>query len=142
MIIHHPDNKSDHSPIYCTISKASIEHDTIESVEQKPRPSWRLANSKDKKTFRTVLEERLSYLELSKQVSECQNVKCRDPEHCRELDLHSVELLETIEEAAEESLPATTPKNNQNSKTKRMPGLERINSLTLALMKERIYLVK
>ena len=70
-----------------------------------------------------VLEDKISKLDIPSSVTRCRNVKCRDPEHRQDLDILTIELLETVQEVAEDSLPVPTAGDSNNRKDKKVtPG--------------------
>ena len=116
-VIHHPDNRSDHCPIYCVLSLEGIHHDKAESSQkQQQKPSWKRASQEEKQNFKNLLEDRLNSLTIPQSVLECRDVKCRDTTHRVELDSFAMDLLETLQEIAETSLPM--PAVGENSKAK------------------------
>ena len=121
-VLHLPDNKSDHSPIYCVIEFQDIQQESPDQPNQKPKPSWKKASQNQKESYKTILENRISQLEVPSSITSCRNVKCNNPAHKEDLDIFTVELLETVQQVAEENLPV--PKcGNANSKSEKLiPG--------------------
>ena len=70
----------------------------------------------EKQNFKNLLEDRLNSLTIPQSVLECRDVKCRDTTHRVELDSFAMDLLETLQEIAETSLPM--PAVGENSKAK------------------------
>ena len=56
-VLHLPDNKSDHCPIYCTVNMSNIQHDFKQRKASNPSPSWKRATC-----GKFVLEEKLAML--------------------------------------------------------------------------------
>ena len=84
-VIHHPDNRSDHCPIYCVFSLEGIQHDKAESSQkQQQKPSWKRASEEEKQSFKNLLTDSLDMLTIPPSVLECKDVKCRDPSHIEE----------------------------------------------------------
>ena len=102
-VLHFPDNKSDHSPIYCIVSFPVIQKEACEPVQQRPRPNWSKANIDEKAKYKAILEERIGNLRIPASLTTCRDVKCRDPVHIEELDTFTMDLLETMQNVAEES---------------------------------------
>ena len=120
-VIHHPDNKSDHSPVYCVLDCINILHDVKNSEEEtKPRPSWKKATTREKEAFRSSLEENLSELETPMSLFSCRDVQCKDPDHIRDLENFSMELLETVQAVAEDSLPVPVSRSDKEERV--VPG--------------------
>ena len=112
-VIQHPDNKSDHSPVYCVLEfRADQLSSTSAPNNQNPKPSWKKSNSEQKETYKMELENKLHSLIIPSSIILCRDVGCKDPVHREELDHFTLELLETVQSAAEENLaiPGNTPK--------------------------------
>ena len=110
-VLHLPDNKSDHSPIYCSINFSAIEHNFAVPKVSKPRPSWKRASCEQKLEYKTQLAERLAGLSAPDSVLLCRNVHCKDTKHKEDLDQYTLEVLETVQAVAEENLPIPTTSN-------------------------------
>ena len=76
-VIHSPENRSDHSPIYCVLSSLTVKLDLSASVRPAPKPSWRGATMEEKVMYRDLLEDRLIKISVPQCVIECKDVKCR-----------------------------------------------------------------
>ena len=121
-VIHHPDNKSDHSPVYCVLEFQNVEQQVSGPALYKPRPSWKKSKPEQKDNFKTELEDRLSRLETPLSVTTCRDVGCKDPAHREDLDNFTLDLLETMQTVAEENLSIPIPKVENLSKKKSVPG--------------------
>ena len=119
-VLHLTDNRSDHSPIFCVISFPDVSMDSSEDVEnlQQPKPSWKRADSEEKLKFRALLEDRVSSLIVPESLSSCRDVHCQDPSHIKDLDNFTLDLLETMQDVAEESLPLPGSGGNGNSRSR------------------------
>ena len=104
-VIHDPDNTSDHEPIYCVFQSLSIYESTNKSATFQPRPSWRLASEEEKEMYKYRLEDSLKTIMVPTQITECQELHCKDEEHLAAIDWLSTEVLEAVQRAGEESLP-------------------------------------
>ena len=125
-VIHHCENLSDHSPIYCLLD-VEIDPTTEVKTETPPpnlKPSWRLATKEQKDSFPTILNDKLSTFSIPYSIKNCTDVKCRDVDHCEKADDFISKILECIEEAASETLPTPKPKQASTlpSRSKTMPG--------------------
>ena len=80
-VIHHPDNTSDHSPIYFVLESLTINPSVTKATRYNPRPSWKRATQYDK------------------------NMYCNDEVHRQAIDWFAIEVLEAVQAAAEETLP-------------------------------------
>ena len=121
-VLHLPDNKSDHSPIYCTVNMSSIEHDFSQPKPSKPRPSWMRSTCEQKLEYKSLLEERLAMLTTPESVINCGDVHCRDSQHKEDLDKYTIEVLEAVQSVAEESLPVPASSNKDGRKISIRPG--------------------
>ena len=120
-VIHSPENKSDHSPIYCVIDTKVIEQEKSDEVPRKPKPSWKRASDVEKAGFKESLEDKLSLLDIPQSVVCCKDTQCRDSSHLEDLDQLTLDLLDKVQCAAEECLP--TPGTAQTNICKKvMPG--------------------
>ena len=102
VVLHLPDNSSDHSPIYCIINFTNVHQvDSTPPVQHKAKPSWKKAKLEEKDNYRKVLEEQISNLKVPDSLKQCTDVKCKDPTHKEELDNFTMDLLETMHNVAE-----------------------------------------
>ena len=108
-VLHLPDNKSDHSPIYCKISFSSIQQTFSVPKTSQAKPSWKRANLEQKSEYRDKLSARLSLVSLPYSVLQCRHVHCKDSQHLKDLDQYTIEVLETVQAVAEECLPTPSP---------------------------------
>ena len=70
--------------------------------------------------FKTALDEKMSSLLPPASVLSCMDVHCKEPSHKEDLDQFTLEVLETVQNVAEETLP-TPPSGNSQKKNIR-PG--------------------
>ena len=115
--IHSPDNRSDHSPVYCIFSLLHVKTDVSESVKPEPRPSWKSATQEEKDMYKTCLDEQLCEITVPLPLISCIDVKCTNPAHCDMVDKLATEVLEAVQTAAESSLPY--PASRQGDKVKK-----------------------
>ena len=120
-VIHHPENTSDHSPIYCSINLETIpvEATTPNLSTSSEKPSWKRATKEQKENFPAVLQEYLSKISVPDEVRNCRDVNCKDLNHWDKADKFINNLLECVENSAAEALP--TPKSPRQSPTKSKP---------------------
>ena len=116
-VLHLPDNKSDHSPVYCILNTSALQPDTSVPKKSKPRPSWKRSSLDQKADYRSQLEMQISQLKVPDSVTFCVNVHCKDPVHKEELDRFTIELLETVQEVAEGTLPVPAAGNSAKAKS-------------------------
>ena len=110
-VLHLPDNSSDHSPIYCTVNMSAINHTDTSPKAATPRPSWKRASPEQKLEFKADLTDKLARIYTPVSALSCQNVHCKDPKHREDLDSYTLEVLETVQAAAEETLPTPATSN-------------------------------
>ena len=121
-VLHLPDNKSDHSPVYCIINTSALQHDSSSQKRGKPRPSWKKSSLDQKEEYRRQLEFQLSNLEVPDSINTCDDVHCRDPIHREELDRFTLDLLETVQNVAEETLPIPAAGGDGTKSKSSRPG--------------------
>ena len=122
-VLHRPENLSDHSPIYCVLQYPDVPGEVHEQVQQKPKPSWKKSSHEQKDCYRVMLEERISQMIIPPSVTNCRNVQCRIKAHRDDLDIFTMELLETMQGVAEENLPMPASGGATSKKEKKhIPG--------------------
>ena len=120
-VIHHPDNKSDHSPVYC-IAELPLDapRQGQDPTEQKSKPSCKRATQDQKNNYKDMLESKIDQLATPISITMCRDVQCRDPGHKQDLDNFTLDLLDTVQEVAELNLPM--PRGNKQKEKKVIPG--------------------
>ena len=115
-VIHHVNNKSDHSPIFAVLRSLEIQQESAVKSSVKPKPSWRRACAEERDSYRQKLEERLRSVTCPVSVAMCSDVQCRDVQHREMLDIFGAEVLCSVQEAAESTLPTpkATPKDKHS----------------------------
>ena len=113
-VIHHVNNKSDHSPVFAVFSSLEIQQETAVKKTTKPKPSWRRACADERENYRQTLDVKLRRITCPVAVSSCKDVHCRDEKHREWLDIFGAEVLCSMQEAAESTLP--TPKAQSDVK--------------------------
>ena len=122
-VLHRPENLSDHSPIYCVLQYPDVPEEVHDQVQQKPKPSWKKSSHEQKDCYRVMLEERISQMIIPPSVTNCRNVQCRIKAHRDDLDIFTMELLETMQGVAEENLPMPASGGaTSNKEKKHIPG--------------------
>ena len=121
-VIHHEDNTSDHNPIYCVLKSIDIEEETVEAQKAKPKPCWKKASIEDKNKYSDELKHTLEHSEIPQSVSECKDLKCRDPDHLADLDLLAASVLGSVQQVAEATLPMSGGGGSGGEQEKRVPG--------------------
>ena len=121
-VIHHQDNSSDHEPIFCVLESLTLKPSVTKPTAHSPRPSWRLATAQEKEQYSYQLDTRLGSIMIPTQVSECKDVHCRDPIHLEACDWYTAEIMEAIQDSAENSLPVPKGESEANDKKKITTG--------------------
>ena len=122
-VIHHCENLSDHSPIYCLLETDMVPVDDVpQDNPVSSKPSWKKATTEQKEKFPAVLNEKLSSFTMPEDILNCKDVKCRDTNHCDKADEFIGKVLRCVEDAAAESLPIPSPPKTLHSKSKHVPG--------------------
>jgi hypothetical protein len=120
-VLHHPDNSSDHEPVYCVFTSITISQSSVQPASRQPHPSWRRANMEEKKYFDYLLDTRLESIAIPSQVTECRNLHCKDEVHLEAIDWHTAEVLEAVQAAGEGALPC--PKAGSSKERRKVtPG--------------------
>jgi hypothetical protein len=100
-----------------------IQQDHSKPAAGKPRPSWKRASQDQKENFKEVLEENLSHLTIPSSVLLCRDLHCTNTNHKQELDIFTLNLLESVQEVAENCLPVPGSGENSNrNQMKNCPG--------------------
>ena len=120
-VIHHPDNTSDHEPVYCIFKSIIITQSVTTAAPSQPRPVWKRATREEKEFYSYLLDTRLSNVMVPVQVSECRDLHCTDTEHLEAIDWFTAEVMEAIQTAAETALPCPRPGGGKD-KLKVTPG--------------------
>ena len=104
-VIHHPDNKADHCPIFAIFKSLEIHQEVKTGHDANPKPSWRRAREEERENYRSSLETKLSTLQCPDSVVLCRNTQCTNETHRAELDNFCAQVLGTVQEVAECTLP-------------------------------------
>ena len=106
-VLHLPENMSDHCPVFCKV-KIETELSVNNSLDSpKPKryvPSWQNVNDEEKERYVRMLEDKLSHMDLCIPCLSCRDVHCDAETHMRSLDAFMIDLLEMIEESADNTL--------------------------------------
>ena len=121
-VLHFPDNKSDHSPVYSVLSHLNIAVDVTNVIKQDPKPSWKSASEQDKNLYKIKLEEKLSNINVPVTMVACRDVQCTNPEHKDMVDKLTMEVLEAVQVSAEECLPFPSGGNCDATRRTPIPG--------------------
>ena len=116
-VIHHSHNKSDHCLVYFVFNSLEIQQESFLKKSSRPKPSWRHACAEERNNYRNMLDEKLDCVICPASVTICQDVHCKSKEHREMLIIFEADVLYSIQEAAESTLP--TPKATSMDKHKK-----------------------
>ena len=102
-VLHEGENPSNHSAIYTKLNVGKFSTE-VERIESEKRTNWRNATSNALNHFYETLGDRLRSIEAPECLS-CQDVLCT--KHGDSIEKYTVDILESIETAAKDSLPST-----------------------------------
>ena len=100
-VIHHPENTSNHSPIFASIDAGSL-HVDVENSKTIPRTCWSKATEEAKAKYKDTIATKLNLL-LVPDCIHCTDFHCSA--HKEEISNYTIEVLEAVEAAARETLP-------------------------------------
>ena len=104
-VIHHIENSSDHEPVYCVLSSFDLSSTSIQVAAPKSRPSWKSASLEERNLHELTLNRKLEAIMVPTQLSECKDLHCRREEHIEAVNWFTLEIMEAIQSAGEETLP-------------------------------------
>ena len=116
-VIHHIENTSDHEPIYCVLSSLTLSSVSIQGATPESRPSWKKASLEEKNLHELTLNNKLEAIMVPTQLSECKDLHCRREEHIDAVNWFTLEIMEAIQSAGEETLPFPTAGNKGRKAT-------------------------
>ena len=102
-VLHLPDNLSDHSPVFCIMNSGMVEKLSSQAhpAKTKTYPCWKLATDSQKIGFNNELQSRLQRLKVPSCVTACTNAHCKNEEHKHEIDSMMLDVLHSLESAAD-----------------------------------------
>ena len=112
-VIHHSSNLSDHSPIFCKFQINEFDSNVQSSVQLPvSKPCWKKSTNNQKDDFIAMLHDNLNNISLPKKSIHCQDPHCNSSEHIKQIDSFTVDVLDTIDRAAEATLTMPVYKSN------------------------------
>ena len=72
--IHHPDNSSDHEPVYCVIKALTVQQSATQQTPRHPRPCWRRSSKEEKQMFEYILDAKLDAIATPTEVTDCRDL--------------------------------------------------------------------
>ena len=55
-VLHLPDNRSDHSPVFCVVNLDLQQQASAAAAKQVPRPAWKKASHEEKQNYKNLLD--------------------------------------------------------------------------------------
>ena len=106
-VLHLPDNLSDHSPVFCIMNSGMVEKLSSQAHPAKPKtyPCWKPATDSQKLGLYNELQSRLQRLGVPSCVTACTNAHCKNDEHKHEIDSMMLDVLHSLESAADIEIP-------------------------------------
>ena len=120
-VIHHSDNLSDHCPIYCVVNLPDIHEQKSIPTQNIPKPSWSKAEQHQRDFFQLHLDECVRNINIPYSLITCNDALCSNPSHINDIDVYTLEVLQTLQFSAEECLPMSS-NGNLGTKAKKSPG--------------------
>ena len=123
-VLHLIDNTSDHNPIYLTLEGVENNQTKTEELPKEGRTiiSWKRINKEAKDKYKCKLGEKLSNILIPNGILECKNIKCKDEQHCNDLDILAANIFGSIQEVAETCIPEDKTKRGAKTKEKKVIG--------------------
>ena len=132
-VLHLLDNTSDHLPIYCNITVEDVVENLPSSqVKSAPKPSWKLASSTEKESFKSILCDKLNDVRRLENI--CDDVLCDNKSQIDQIDGYLEDLVHCLENACEAALP--TANNGTESKNKHVRKVAGWNDEVKELQKD------
>ena len=117
-VIHTGENPSNHSPIFAKLEIGFIDGST-ESVKNEKRVSWKKSSAEAHEHFLNTLANKLEHLDVPDCIN-CRDVHCTI--HMEQIESYTMDLLETLESAAEECLHCTGGGKTDQVRQNATPG--------------------
>ena len=128
-VIHHPENLSDHCPIFCKLSIPNLNRESTSNYKiPNNLPNWRKADLEEKRKYFQEVENRLMELNLPDSALNCSDVKCINSEHKTALDDTMLNIMQTMESCMNDTIPKKQW-NEKNSKRKLPEWKEEVTPL-------------
>ena len=104
------DNQPDHAPVVLSLN-IFIESHFYTPSNHIPRKNWNNANHNQIDTYKSLLDDNLSGIDIPYECLKCRNVLCSDNDHVTSIQLHDHIISACVD--AFDNIP-TTRKNNKN----------------------------
>ena len=100
-VVHQASNTSNHSPIFAKIKVGEL-NTSLENATSNKRTKWDSASEEAKEKYRATVANNLKLLETPTCIT-CLNPHCT--QHSEDLEKYAMDVLETVETCAKDSLP-------------------------------------
>ena len=84
-----------------------------ETKKKEPKICWNRASIEEKEDYKKRLVEKLKSIHHPNSLYTCRDTNCKDGHHLQSCDEYLMDILESIKEAAMESLPSSKLKTNR-----------------------------
>ena len=118
-VLHLIDNLSDHSPVFCKIKTQLAQKITSSPSlkQQSTTPCWKKATEVQKQEYHNNVNKLLQELRIPTCVATCKDPHCKNDTHKTTLDNLMLDILSSMEIAADAQIPKPRMKNSSNGKT-------------------------
>ena len=103
-VLHCGSNPSNHSAIFAKVKVRDLDLELETSIPEK-RSSWSKASEDAKSYFQELLVEKLDKISAKPELLMCKDLHCKS--HMENLESYTIDVMESIEEAAKLALPQT-----------------------------------
>ena len=117
-VIHHPDNTSNHSPIFVKINAGNLKVDVCKT-QSPPRTSWTKASEEARLEYVNTVAAKLQEVEIPACIN-CSDMHCTA--HKDDITSYTIDVLEAVECAARSSLPTVGGSSTRSRSGKTVPG--------------------
>ena len=88
----------------CLLACLNVMADHSDKLQNPSRPSWQSSTAVQKVLYKVELENRLSIITIFTCILECKDISWKNRDHCDLVDQLTQDVLETVQETAEEYL--------------------------------------
>ena len=116
---------SDHAPIYAKVlfeNYVKVEHSTSRPMSNTPKPKWKNATMDQKLEFNDILFRKMLDLSLTHEIPKCYDLHCKDKVHIDKIDVYTHNLLNSLNDAAHETIPCSTFEKETTYQRKSTPA--------------------
>lgn len=110
-----PDNLSNHLPILLQLKCSFNNQPDFSSSQDRPvtnKPAWGRASQDDLSMYISHLESLLDNINIPNSVLHCTDLHCDNPQHKSDIDLFSLQIMDSISTAVETNIPSNSNSGN------------------------------